>query len=447
MRELAMLLLLVVSAAAQDREPPVDPAGLDFEPVREAFLQCTTERAAPAALVVARRGGESLVLFAGVDASGAPLTLSSLLPLGAAARLLIADAVLSGTRGAAEADAAVLHVGDRAVTMRELLLGDAMFPDWSAFDPVEAPPDRAVLLACAEIGLRVEANFFPSRVGLAELAILQPDLLDGPTADWPTALRTRLSPAGAAVDVTDLGHLDRADAGRVAVAAEEVARCAAAAPDCARLALTLRDLQLWAEWRIRQAYSEPKGHRFGYEATVDDYPGRQVRTWSIDAPLAWSFERYLDAETELLVFGGDAIAEPVRRALVRCLFGDPPPGRQMFGGRGVGRGGPSLAPIAGEWVPVAGNAPAAPLRLDVDGDVQRRVVLFHGDRKLVQDWIGQRGEGYAVRLDGRAGGEPRIAQVLLWHTGEGEAERLRAAFVERTDRSAVPRQVDFARRR
>ncbi|MEZ5963162.1 MAG: hypothetical protein R3F56_04870 [Planctomycetota bacterium] len=433
------------SGATAQQAAPATP--IDLEPVRQTFAS-RPSGSDPVVVVVFRRDQEPLVLTSGTDATGAPLAENTLLPLGSAVRLLIADALFASAKAPADLDATGARVGDEKVSVRDLLLGRNLFPDWFALGPVPSPPERSTLLACAEVARHLGGTFRSTSAGLAELVLLREHVFDR-NADWPAVLRTRLSPQGAGVDPIDLGQLAAAGGGRIAASVARVDALRVSAPDCARLALSLHDLLLWGQWRLQQKGMPHVGDRFGFAAPVDGREDHEVWLWGASAPVAWSFRRYLDADCELVVFGAPDVA-PLQSALEKCLFGEPPARQRVFGGRFGGRAGtlrPAAEGLSGTWVPKGSDPATASLRLDIDGSVRRKIVLHWRDRRLVQQWLVSRTDGYEVTLatDGRT----FVDRLLLWHDGEGEAERLRAAFVERSDAppSAVPRQLDFVRAR
>lgn len=158
--------LAVLSCALVSQDP-------DLGPLRAAFRALPGD--APRVAIAVVPGRDPVVLARGKDAGGREVGESMLVPLGAASRLLVADALWHGKR----------------------------------VDPGVA------LLQCATIAGRADRMFRMTTAGMAEIALLKPLLLDDRAPDLATALRLHLAPHVPGLEPRDVRALGDRDGTRV----------------------------------------------------------------------------------------------------------------------------------------------------------------------------------------------------------------------------------------
>lgn len=439
--------LTVLAASAVPQEP-------DLDPLRAAFRGMAGD--APRVAIAVLPGGAPTILGAGRDARGADADGQSLLPLGGACRLLVADALEHGLR--VDRDRVVAEAGSAALTVGELLAGTVWLPDWFAWQAVERAPDRAALLQCAAIAAAAKRAFHTGCCGMAEVVLLEPLLLEpllrgGRAPDLGTALRVHLAPHVPGLDPRDARALG-AELGRVlqpAAGAAAGISLAAAEPAALRLVLTAKEIASWWQWRLQRELPPATGPRTGRVEDVAGHAGR--RRWQFHArgPAVVRIVVYADAGEEreglaaargaLLVFDeGSASTDPLCKAFEQCLFGPPQAVEEIarFGGRAVIAD--PFAPLRDtSWVLRDGGEE---LGIEVRGTGRSGLRLRTGERVLHSRLAWRtRDAGWDVELGTDADG---AEHRLVLHHRAGPAPELHAVWQRsRTDAFAVPRPLVF----
>lgn len=426
-------LHLIVVVGVASLCAPAQQRTVDLARLRPAFA--AVEDGSVRATIAIVGDQEPMLLCAGKVGQD-DVTPVTLWPLGATARLLIADA-LAASSTAADLDALVCRLGDEAISRRMLLEGVRRLPDWFALGPVAHPPDRATLLACAEVATLADTEFRSDCRGIAELVLLESALFADRPVGWSDFLRTHLSPRGAPVDPIDVQSLDAEQRRhRVALGADGISE--SPAPSL-RLLLSASDIATWWRWRLRETLAPWSGSRAGRDDSVPGLDEEPCWLWSAEhGPFTWSIVAYPRQRAALVELTTAATASSVRSTFEECLFGPPPPPEERFGGRYAGTS-PLPDVLRATWVAQGGVVARLErrglfrptLRFTCDGevfDLERR----NSDGRRHQVWLSGREQGITGSL-------------LLWRDGDGENERLRGVFERRDATSAVPRRIDFAR--
>src|SRR5262249_48591358 len=151
---------------AQDK--PAATAG-DLPALRGAFAAAGSETAAVIAVV---QGGQPVVLTSGSDAGGKELSPQTLVPLFALAQGPAADAVAGQLKdkvgqGSGE------KLGDHELTVRELLDGTPLLPDYFVLDGGEGTADAALLRTCGALVAGSKLQPRATALGAAEFVLLE----------------------------------------------------------------------------------------------------------------------------------------------------------------------------------------------------------------------------------------------------------------------------------
>lgn len=461
-------VLLVPPCLAQQPQPSPE----NLPRLRQAF---TAGQFAGAAVAIAvLPDAEPVLLCAGTDFAGAALTARSLLPLGPLARMLAADALFLQHRRELTTPSGVVLAG-RELPLGELLAGAEHLPDLYGLGGLPQPADRSTLLAAGETAAAAGVKFPASRLGVAELVLLEPLAFGRLFRDWPSYLRGTLAGYATGVDPMDVRQLDDVARGRVAQLGNPAAPgpggltvLVGSEPPLLRTLLSARDLATWWQWRLQHSLPLWEGPRMGRLAEAPRHPGEAM--WSAGGETA-TFHltalAYPGRKAALVLFGGDRSVRlaMLSRAFEADLFGDTEPAA-AFGGVVFGRGGrlvfpgqgpPSQPPLAGSrWHSVP----------DADGDVACRLHVaeftnngfvfdLHGHEAVSQEVLPQ-GRGCAVRLASTAA---LAGWLVLWPRCEAAPAagppaapevapptHLTLVFVEGRDGvAAVPRVFELVR--
>ncbi|MCA8974828.1 MAG: hypothetical protein KDC98_08900 [Planctomycetes bacterium] len=243
-------LALAIAAAvpaltAQDRPTPA--SAMELPQLRAAFAAAPAcEHAAVIAVV---QGSEPVVLTAGTDSAGRDLTPLTLVPLLTLAKVLAADAIrvrLGDKIGEGSGE----KLGDRELTVRELLDGVPVLPDYFVLDGGDDPADAALLRKCGALAAGAAMEPQASRLGAPEFVLLERMALGGLDKDWPSMLRTTLAPHVSGLDPVGADALGDQEQSTI-LAADDLAKLAKAQPSLLRTLLSLRNIGTWLQWRTQ----------------------------------------------------------------------------------------------------------------------------------------------------------------------------------------------------
>lgn len=243
---LGSLLALGLSLPAQE-QPQVAPT--DLPRLRAAFAALPA--AIPTIAIAVTRVGEPVILTVGVDAGGLELSPKSLLPLQALAKLLAADAIHAACRGKIDRGSGE-KLGGRELTLRELLAGTALLPDYFVLDGSDRAVDVAVLRACGDLAVTASLQLRATTCGAAEFVLLEPLAFAGHHRDWPSMVRSTLAPRVVGLDPTSADALNETQRARLVLGAADLPNLAAARPPLLRTVLSVKDLATWWQWRVQQ---------------------------------------------------------------------------------------------------------------------------------------------------------------------------------------------------
>ena len=220
----------------------------DLPQLRAAFAAANLQDAAAVIAVVP--GREPVILTVGSDAAGKDLTPQTLVPLLSLAKVLAADAIHVRLAGKLDTGSGE-KLGDRELTVRELLDGVALLPDFYVLDGGDELVDAALLRNCGAMAVRAGMELQADGFGAAEFVLLEPLALGGREKDWPSMLRSTLAPHVPGLDPISADALEAKVRGKVMLADEDLSKLAAARPALLRTLLSLQNIGTWLQWRTQ----------------------------------------------------------------------------------------------------------------------------------------------------------------------------------------------------
>lgn len=242
-RALALATVLP-TLCAQDKPA----AGTDLPQLRAAFAAANLHD--PAVVIAVVPGREPVILTVGSDAAGKDLTPQTLVPLSSLAKVLAADAIHVRLAGKTDTGSGQ-KLGDRELTVRELLDGVALLPDFYVLDGGDERVDAALLRNCGAMAVKAGMELQAGGFGAAEFVLLEPLALGGREKDWPSMLRSTLAPHVPGLDPISADALDAKGRGKVMLADEELSKLATAQPVLLRTLLSLQNIGTWLQWRTQ----------------------------------------------------------------------------------------------------------------------------------------------------------------------------------------------------
>lgn len=277
MKPLLALVLAAAGSALMGQDRPVPATATELPKLRAAFdAASASERAAVIAVVPGR---EPVILTAGADSAGSELTPTTLVPLLALAKVLAADAIHVHLKGKVDV-ACGEPLGDRELTVRELLDGVPVLPDFFVLDGGDEVVDAALLRKCGAMAAGAGMEPHASRLGAPEFVLLEPLALGGHDKDWSSMLRGALSPRVSGLDPVGADAIGAADRSAL-LAPEDLAKLAKAQPAVLRTLLSLQDLGTWMQWRTQQEVPLWGSARMGAMLTSRARP--EVQFWTVGA--------------------------------------------------------------------------------------------------------------------------------------------------------------------
>jgi hypothetical protein len=433
---LAIACALAVPALAQEKPPG---AAVDNLPaLRAAFVAMPVD--GPAAVIACLPDRDPLILMAGTDAAGKKLTPQTLLPLLSLAKVLAADAIqcqLKDKTGQGSGH----KIGDRELTVRELLDGTALLPDYFVLDGGEGTADAAELRSCAALAAGAKLQLRTSSLGASEFVLLEPLAFADHYQDWPSMLRSVLAPR-AGVDPRSADVALRDPRASVAIAAEEMAKLAAARPALLRTMLSAQDLATWMQWRLREEMPLWSSARMGHAMPTPAQPGEQ--RWSVDASALNQdvvVSQYPARKAGFVWVGPRSKSNggysQVRRAFEADLFNGAPadaakpvpgaapalPGGALAAGP-RGAAGNALAATRWRSAPQADGSSA--LQLAFPGNAKERLTVTLGSLSLKFATLARTGDAFTASAPGRGA----MYSVWIWPQPDADqATKLAAVLV------------------
>jgi hypothetical protein len=377
---LALALAAALPALPAQEKPAVVSVD-DLPKLRAAFAGLpAADRTVVIALV---QGGEPVILTSGSDAGGKDVTRESLLPLFAIAKVLAADAIHGQLKDKVDKGSGE-KLGDRELTVRELLDGTALLPDYYVLDGGEGTADAALLRACGALAMGAKLQLRASSLGAPEFVLLEPLAFAGRYKDWTSMLRSTLAPRVPGLDPLGADALSEDARSHVCLPADDLPKLAAARPALLRTLLSVKNVATWLQWRAQQEAPLWTSARMGRTANAVTQPKEQ--RWMVTATAmntALSLTQYPSRKAALFCFssitpGGRSSFSPLllQRDFEKDLFatdgaaagavavaGPLPGGAVALGGGGAFPPRPAEAsanPLAGtRWssAPPAGGAP------------------------------------------------------------------------------------------
>lgn len=312
------LAVALAALPAQEKRAAAE----ELPQLRAAFAAAEVgERAAVIAVV---KGREPLILTAGSDAAGKDLTPQTLVPLLALAKWLAADAIHAQLREKIDKGSGE-KLGERELTVRELLDGVLSLPEYYVLDGGEGAADAALLRKCGAMAAAAGLQLSGNSLGAPEFVLLEPLAFGGRHQGWPSMLRSTLAPYVSGLDPQGADALSPEARGLTILAAEDLAKLAAARPAVLRTMLSLQNLGAWMQWRAWQAaplWNSPRMGRESPSSTQQKEP-RWV-TGSSAFGLTMTLNQYASAKAALLAIvpaGKTSVIESLRRAFEGELHG------------------------------------------------------------------------------------------------------------------------------
>lgn len=335
------LVTALCALPAQDK-----PATESLPQLRAAFALAKTD--APTALLAVARGGEPVLLTVGNDAAGKELTAQTLVPMLALAKWLAADAIdrqLGGKTDKASGE----KLGDRELTVRELLDGVPQLPDYYVLDGGGGIADAALLRKCGAVAVGAGMQLRASSLGAPEFVLLESLAFGNRYRDWPSMLRSTLAPHVSGLDPVSADRLDQDARARTTLAAEDLAKLATAQPALLRTMLSLQNLGTWLQWRVRQETPLWNSARMGRESPVPAHSeARRLILGAGAFGATMNFTAYPSQKAALLWIGPPTQVPqlvPLRRAFEADLFGDEDAGQGNAGGARLVAGAFAAVPL------------------------------------------------------------------------------------------------------
>lgn len=311
--------LAAALAALSAQEKPA--AAEELSQLRSAFAAANAGE--PAAVIAVVKGREPVIVTAGTDAAGKDLTPQTLVPLLALAKWLAADAIHRQLgdkidKGSGE------KLGERELTVRELLDGVSSLPEYYVLDGGDGTADAALLRKCGAMAAAARLQLQGNSLGAPEFVLLEPLAFGGRYQDWSTMLRSTLAPHVSGLDPLGADVLSPEARGRTILAAEDLAKLAAARPALLRTMLSLQNLGAWMQWRSQQAAPLWNSPRMG-RALASPKPSQEQR-WVTGVSafgLTMTLTQYASAKAALLAIvpsGQTSVIESLRRAFEGELY-------------------------------------------------------------------------------------------------------------------------------
>lgn len=382
-------------AAALPALPAQDKTGAGLPQVHSAFE--ATKECAWAALIAVVHGSEPLILTAGSDASGKELTPLTLVPLLVLAKVLAADAIHVQLEGKIDVGSGE-KLGDRELTVRELLDGVTLLPDFHVLDGGAEVVDAALLRNCGAVAAGANMQMFGTSLGAPEFVLLEPRAFSGRDKDWPTLLRSTLAPRVPGLDPTSADALGEPERGCTILAADDLTKLAAARPSLLRTLLSLKSIGSWLQWRAQQqvplwasarmgrmsaTLTQAKEQRWvtsaqalGVSLTLAQYPSRQAALLYVQPPGTTTSSRELSRVLQR-AFEGDLFASGDEDAQ------DPAGEDRLRAALAAGRVAPASATMAASaldgtrWCTASGDGKEA-VRLAFGAKAGERLTLTVG---------------------------------------------------------------------
>lgn len=255
-----VLALAAALAALPAQDQRAAAATPELPQLRAAFAAAQgCERAIVIAVV---RGGEPVILTGGSDAAGNELTPQTVVPLLALAKVLAADAIHIQQKGKIDKGSGE-KLGDRELTVRDLLDGVPQLPDFCVFDGGDDAIDPALLRTCGAMAERGGMSLSTGRLGAPEFVLLEPLAIADRHQDWSSMLRLTLAPHVPGLDPLSADALGDTMRSHTTLAAEGLVKLATARPAVLRTMLSLQNLGTWMQWRTGPAASLWAGARMG----------------------------------------------------------------------------------------------------------------------------------------------------------------------------------------
>lgn len=243
---LVVSLALGMPAAAQEKGVTAE----DLPSLRAAFTAAAAN--SPRAVAIACVPGRApVILTSGTDASDKELSPKSLLPLLGLAKVLAADAMHSQLKDRLDKGTGYV-VADHELTLRELLDGTALLPDFFVLDGGAGEANPAQLHQCAQMAASARLQLRATKLGAAEFVLLEGLAFGRRYKDWGSMIRSTLAPRVPGLDPLSAGQAPPEVSSRLALAADDVPLLAAAKPELLRTMLSLKDLATWWQWRAQQ---------------------------------------------------------------------------------------------------------------------------------------------------------------------------------------------------
>lgn len=357
MKSSLVLALALAPLAAQDR--PTAPAR-DLSGFRAAFATAATK--GPVIAIACVPGSEPVILTAGSDAGGQELSPQSLLPLLALGKVLAADAIAAQYKDKVDKGSGE-RFGGTELTVRELLQGTTLLPDYFVLDGTEGSADAALLRACGEVAAGAKLQLRATSLGAAEFVLLEPMAFGGRYQDWQSMLRSTFAPRVPGLDPLTADALTEAARARLTVGAEDFAKLSAAKPALLRTVLSVKDLATWWQWRAQQDAQLWTSARMGRLIPARTNPREQRWTLTCMAMNCNLLASQYPSQKAGLVWIGAGSYDPVVKAFEADVF--PAAEAGAAPAAGAFAGGVAAAarpPVPGAQNPLAGtswcNAPA-----------------------------------------------------------------------------------------
>jgi hypothetical protein len=266
---LAVVLAFGLPLSAQEKP---SAKAEELPQLRAAFAALAA--GGPALALACVGGGEPVILTTGTDAGGQELSPKSLMPLLGLAKVLAADAIATQHKDKVDKGSGE-KLGGRELTVRELLDGTTLLPDYFVLDGNEGSASTSVLRACGDLAVGAKMQLRATTLGAAEFVLLEPLAFGGRYKDWQSMLRSTFAPRVPGLDPLSADTLPDADRTRALLAAEDLGKLAAARPSLLRTLLSVKDVATWWQWRSQQEGLAWASARMGRPGTAVTKPGEQ----------------------------------------------------------------------------------------------------------------------------------------------------------------------------
>lgn len=444
---LALALAVAVSSlAAQDKSAAA--AAAELPQLRAAFA--AAKACDHAAVIAVVPGSEPVILTAGSDASGEELTPQTLVPLLALAKVLAADAIYVQRKEQIDTGSGE-KLGDRELTVRELLDGLSSLPNFYVLDGGDDPVDAALLRQCGAMAEGAKMELGGAGLGAPEFVLLEPLAFGERYKDWPSMLRSTLAPRVSGLDPVSADALAEPARSRTILTAEDLAKLATARPAVLRTMLSLQNLGAWLQWRSQREVPLWTSARMGRMMPAITRPGEQrLVTGSMAFGVSMTLSQYPTRKAALLWIGPDGAT--VLRSLQRAFEEDVyPAGGEAAQGdslqarmRAAAAARPDLSAFPAlqgtRWCSVAdggkktarltfGGSDKEPLTLTLDGEVLAFYAITHQGEGLRAASIRRANVMFTLWLRPETEGEKptKLACVLTASRSTGTASGSRAA--------------------